>query len=390
MPIIARILAALTLGLVIPAHALAAPYIPARDDVVLAVLPQSASLVALRALEQQHRATPDDRATSLALVRAYIALGKREGDPRYYGYAEAITTPLLAVKTTKPDLELMLVQAIILQHRHDFDGAQVLLNKILREKPRYIEALLVRAVIAMARGDYNAARADCAMSLTPATGALLGITCRSMVDGASGKLAESYATLNRFYTQFATQASADEASWALSTLGDMARRLGDEMAAQKHFRAALVANPYDYYAMAALADLLLDAKRPDEVMPLLGDFTNQDHLLLRIALAEKQRGGSGVSDLVDELRARIVANRARNETTHLRDDARFYLDLADEPRTAYRLAKENWKKAKEPEDARILIRAAIAVGEPATVNAVRAWQRSVGYEDITFTRYDTP
>lgn len=371
----------------LPSAAVATPYIPKNTAEVLETIPQPEGYAEVRALQKRHEQEPDNLQVTYTLIDSYIKLGRQEGDPRYYGYAEAIVKPLLAQQKDKADIELLVEEANILQHRHDFDAARVLLNKILRVSPTHPQAHLMRAVIAIARGDYQEAQTDCHAVLSPAYGALLGLTCVSMVDSLNGKLHPAYATLSDFYERFGFGASKEELGWTLSVLGEMAQRLGDNKAAEKYFRTALTTNAKDYYALAALSDLLLLEHRPDEVVLLLGDYTRQDNLLLRLALAEDQRKGPRRDEYIGIMKARIAASQERKETVHLRDYARFALILEDDKEGALRMAKENWKTQKEPADAHILIDAALATGQLDIVRDVMSWEQEHSYEDVSFEQY---
>ena len=367
--------------------AIAASYIPSSDQEVLEVLPQPAGLSTIRTLQQAHQRTPEDKNIVYQLIDATIALGRQEGDPRYYGYAEAMVKPLLAQPSHQTDVRLLLAEANILQHRHDFDGALVRLNRILRLESALPQAHIMRAIIEIPRGDYRSAMADCRAVLSPAYGTLLGITCVSLVNGLTGSLPLSYTRLSQFYHQFEHQVSDEERSWALSVLGEMAVRLGKPAESEQYFKAALKVNSKDYYVMAAYADLLLSLQRPDEVISLLDAYQTQDNLLLRLCLAEQQRSNSKDTTYSALMKERIAASLERKEVVHLRDYARFSLDIEGNAASAYRMAKENWNTQKEPQDARILIESALAVGEKDTAHEVLLWQREHHYQDAAFDRY---
>lgn len=371
-----------------PIASIAAPYVPANDAVVLQQLPRPDGMQALRALQRAYDAAPEDREAAFALMDAFIALGRQEGDPRYYGYAEAVTKALRGLPDTNAnDVRLLLAEANIHQRRHDFDGALVRLNKIIRAEPGNAQARTMRAVIAMVRGDYDAAMADCRAVLSPANGALLGFTCVAMVDGLTGKLAPSYQRLSALYAQVKDGEPSSDRGWALSALAEMAARLGDTAAAERYWREALALNTKDYYAIAALADLLIASKRADEAAAMLVPYANQDSLLLRLCMAEDARGGRNREAYAAQMRTRIIASEERKEIVHLRDYATFMLVIEKQASTAFAMASENWKTQKEPADARILIEAARAVGDKAAARAVVQWQRAHGYQDVTFEPY---
>jgi hypothetical protein len=86
------------------------------------------------------------------------------------------------------------------------------------------------------------------------------------------------------------------------------------------------------------------------------------------------------------LRDRFAAARARGDTTHRAEEARFELGLRKDPRTALRLAQENYAIQREPRDARILLEAAKAAQAPAGAQAARDWLTRSGFEDMRLRR----
>jgi hypothetical protein len=161
-------------------------------------------------------------------------------------------------------------------------------------------------------------------------------------------------------------------------LGEIAHRRGDA-AAGDHFRAAL-AGELDIYLLGAYGDWLLDQGRAAEVIELLGNETRIDPLLLRLALAQASLKRPEAAASIDTLRARYEASRARLDASHQRDNARFELALAGDPRKALALALENWKVQREPADLRILAEAAAATGDAAALGIVNQWLAETGLE----------
>jgi hypothetical protein len=137
----------------------------------------------------------------------------------------------------------------------------------------------------------------------------------------------------------------------------------------------------DAYLLGAYADFLLDHSRAAEARDLLAGETRADPLLLRLALAEKALGVSDLHIHVAVLSARFEANRMRGDTVHRREEARFLLYLAGKPVEALRRAQENWQVQREPWDARLVLEAALAAGNPAAATDVIAWLETTGLED---------
>jgi hypothetical protein len=172
--------------------------------------------------------------------------------------------------------------------------------------------------------------------------------------------------------------------WALAILGDMAVRLGKTQEAWRWYGQAKAVNPRDYFVLLAFADVLLDASNPQGARDIVEGYTHMDAMLLRLLLAEKALGGKDVETTRQVLSRRIAEAAARGESAHLRDHARYFLDIAQDPARALAYASQNWRTQKEPADALILLRAAQAAGDARAEREVIAWQRRAGREDARF------
>jgi hypothetical protein len=168
-------------------------------------------------------------------------------------------------------------------------------------------------------------------------------------------------------------------AWAETLLGEIAHRRGDP-AAEGHFRAALEANPRDLYLLGAYSDWLLDQQRAAEVIALVGNDTRVDALLLRLAIAQRLGKRPEAAASTEVLRARFDASRARGDTVHQRENARFDLALRGDARNALALALDNWKVQREPADLRILAEAAATARDAAAAQIVKRWLADTGFE----------
>jgi hypothetical protein len=164
-------------------------------------------------------------------------------------------------------------------------------------------------------------------------------------------------------------------------MGEIAAWRGMATQAQTHFKAALALGRDDVYLLAAWADFLLDAGRFKEVAQLLATWESSDSLLLRLAEAEAALQLPGADKHARMLADRYSAARARGDTTHRAEEARFELRLRKDVATALRLARDNYAVQREPRDARVLLEAALASKDPAGGQAARDWVRSCGFED---------
>jgi hypothetical protein len=103
---------------------------------------------------------------------------------------------------------------------------------------------------------------------------------------------------------------------------------------------------------------------------------------MRLALAEQALGLATTRLHEQELRTRFEAGRRRGDKLHLQDEARFALVFENQPRHALKLALENWQlQQREPGDARIILEAALAAGDPAGAEPALEWLARTGHED---------
>ena len=377
------------LTLTVSVSAIAAPFIPTDDAQVLERLRTKAAdpaLLELRQLRSRLAENPNDLERATQLAQRYIEYGRAEGDPRYYGYAQAALNPWWNL--SNPPAAVLLLRATLRQARHDFNGALADLSAILKSDPDDAQAWLTQALLQQVQADYPAAKKSC-LHLLRLAPELIATSCISQVSSLSGQAEKSYQLLQRVYLQNApekSQASADQRVWVLTLLAEMAVRLGHDQAAEQHFKQALALGLRDVYLMVAYSDFLLDQGRAKEVVTLLQDETRADALLLRLALAEKILGKPTLAGHVDELRARFAASAARANSVHQREEARYTLYLLEEPKPALLLAEKNWQVQREPDDARILLEAAFAAGDIKAAQPMLEWISHNNVEDKRLTR----
>lgn len=365
---------AVSLALVVPAGA--APRTPTVDTEVLEKLPVRAgdgTARTLAALRTALARSPTDAALAAELGQAYFDLALARGDPRYVGYAEAVVgrfaNPLPA--------PLLTLRAVLRQYRHDFAGALKDFEAALVRDPDFASAHAWRGAIFLVEADYDSAQMECNALQKLGRDALAG-ACRGLLQAYSGQLEAGYQTLLQTLSR---SSDVSNRLWLLTRLGEVAAWRGQGAVAQAHYREALSLGQDDVYLLAAWADFLLDAGQPAEVVSLLSTWESADSLLLRLAEAETLLQRPEAARHQKMLLDRFAAARARGDTTHRAEEARFMLRLRKDPATALRLAQANYAVQREPRDARVLLEAAIAAKDPASAQVVRDWLRRSGFED---------
>ena len=117
------------------------------------------------------------------------------------------------------------------------------------------------------------------------------------------------------------------------------------------------------------------------MLKLLAGWERSDILLLRLALAGRATGDVRTGDWTAQLRDRFQAAAQRGDRLHEQEAARFALDLERNAAKALELAARNYQVQKEPRDAEILMRAALAARQAKAAQAALDWLRSSGYQD---------
>lgn len=339
-------------------------------------IPAAAATRELDPLRNRLRTQPGDLQATLALARGYLDIGRRTSDPRFVSYAQATLSSWL--QREDPPASVLVLAATALQSSHRFVEALQLLDRAIAIEPDNSQAWLTRATLLQVQGKFPEARAACRRLLQYAD-QLTALTCITGVDGLNGRLQASYDALLRFFTSYA-QTDATTRGWVLGQLGEMAVRLGNLPAAELHFEQSLQATPDDVYVSGAYADLLLAQGREREVISLLKGRESHDVLLLRLAIAGKRLGASEGAEWEQLYDARRRAARV-DDNPHLREHARFLLEVRDQPEQALQLAMKNWQVQREPADVRIYLQAANLSKQPQAVAAIQTWSRETGYED---------
>lgn len=362
------------------ASTFAAPFTPSSDAEVVEKLPATANDPSVRrvdSLRKQLAARPNDVDLRLEIARRYFDMAMAQGDPRYVGYAIAAIGPL--DKLAPRNAGYWLIKGQLQQYSHDFPGAMQSLDKASELAPQAPEPIAWRAAIDMVQARYADALGECTR-LVPLAHPLYAQGCTAYVQAATGHLRAAYEALEKELAD-AGDVPAELKLWTRTRLAEMAIRLQRPDEAERHFKDALALGVTDQFLLGAYSDFLLQHKRPKEVIKLLADWERSDILLLRLALAGKDAGDARAKGWADQLRDRFDAAAQRGDRLHEQEAARFELDVQGQPRKALDYATRNYTTQKEPRDAEILMRAALAANEPKAAEPAMAWLKSSEYED---------
>src|SRR5205807_29705 len=138
----------------------------------------------------------------------------------------------------------------------------------------------------------------------------------------------------------------------------------------------------DCTSLAKLAAPLLVAACDAAPASLSGDAESAYHNLTQAL--ERWREAPALREWGETLAAEIAA-RARGDSLHRREEARFKLKIENDPRAALALARENWNVQREPADLRVLLEAAHAADDTATIRMVDGWMATNRIQDVALS-----
>jgi len=343
------------------------PFIPPDDSTVLAEVPPGTRHAELAA--RQVAAKRLD--VALPLAQLYIRQARSTGDLRYLGYAEAVLAPWIgrsAPGAAATSADALVLHATVLQSRHEFLRALNVLEQARALRPDDPQAWLTSATVLRVLGRYEQSMAACEQVAVRADSVVAAL-CKP----------SAYAAIAQISSQ---GMPAEERAWRDSELGEMAVRLGRDDEAERWLRDGLRSSPADFYIRASYADLLLRNGRAQEALTLLKGQDALEPLLLRIAIAQKVLRHPGLQQSAARLAAAFAAEAQRGEGIHRREEARFLLDVQNDPRAALTAAQENWKVQHECDDVLVLVRAAHAAGVPQAAAPAAAFVREHGMQDV--------
>jgi tetratricopeptide (TPR) repeat protein len=370
----------------------AAPFRPIDPGFVVAELP-GGSARARDGSARQIELSRSDPQLAAQLAGALLEQARTSAQPQLYGRAESVLAPWIARPAVPAPL--LILEANILQQRHEFAAAIELLDRAIAQNPRSGQARLMRANVRIVTGDYERARPDCAW-LMGSGEQWTGSVCIAQVLGSTGQLERARALLERLMAGDAAVPSgqrqtvqgqtAEVLAWTLSVRADLALRAGALPAAQDMLTRAVSLAPTSDYARLALADVLIAGNRLAEAVSVLDTTRPSAGVLLRRSIAQSRTHAGRTLDSLTELKERLNVSAQRGERTHLREETRLALEFphdgAESRHAALVLARDNFSVQRETEDIRLFARAAVDARDPDALATLQEWLRHSHYEDI--------
>jgi Tfp pilus assembly protein PilF len=363
----------------------AVPFLPTDDNEVLEVLPRSlySGRDELTMLRQHLAADPDNAKVAADVASRYLELGKAAGDPRCYGYAQAAIGPWWEAAT--PPLEILRLRAKLKERDHRYEEAVSDLELLAAHEPHDAQAWIELANIYRVQGQYAKAREACE-AVSKFAGAAPTILCRAPVQAVTGQAEEAYASLTEILPTVKDRWPT-ALQWIRTMQAEIARALGRNDEAEKHYREGLASDPADLYLLRSYADFLLDQGRDEEVLPLLREHTSDTGVLLSAAIAARRCGQEALAEeWKTQLQVRFDESRLRGSEPHGKFEARFQLELMNDPQRALDIAEANWRQQKDLRDSRNVLEAALAANKIARARPVLEFLKESGTQDVILQR----
>jgi Tfp pilus assembly protein PilF len=350
---------------------------------------QRGDLAALLELQAGIVRSPDDASIRLRFARLAIVAARAESDPHYLGQAEAALTPLTtnSVGSAGERVEAKVLHATVLQGLHRFGECLKELDEALQLEPNHDQAWLTRAAVLTVLGRYDEAHASC-KNLSTNVARVQRAACHEPIFSITGQAREAYQRLSIEVSRVRAP-STEEVAYFYGLLGELAASAGLLKEANQHLERSLAAAPKDPYILGAWADLRLDQGDAASVYTRLKPLESNDNLLLRLAIAAKNTKKPEASRYAEMLNARFNAARERQDSLHLREEARYELQVAGASDRALAAAEANWAVQKELADARILLESAIAAKAPERARGAADWMQSTHCQEPNLTRLMT-
>lgn len=356
----------------------AAPITPGSDAQVIETLPaKSADRAEERRMRKAEQGNPRDPQAAVQRASRLMGEARALGDPRLAGQAQAALQPWADPATAPTDVLLM--QAVVKQFLHDFDGAARLLELLLARDDRQPQAWLTLATVRRVQGRYGDSDRACAR-LVALGAAVHGPACQAENEGLRGEVDTARQRFQRLLAD--PRLDAETRNWLLTSVGEMEERAGRKAAAEAAYKSALAAHGDDY-TLVAYADFLIAQGRDRDALALLREHPRIDVILLRLAIAGTRSKAPDAAADAREMRERIVQANLRPEAqiVHGREQALFALWVDADPQRAVALARGNVTLQREPIDLLVLAQAAVAARDAAARQEAERLRNEMGLHD---------
>jgi tetratricopeptide (TPR) repeat protein len=347
-----------------------------------------------------HTNTAANAREALVIARQAIERSRLTGHPSDLGQAAAALAAWQGDANAPREIRLM--RSIVHQRQHRFDDAMKDLDGLLLDDPRLdpstsdavtMQALLTRASLHRLQGRWFKVKQDCerlgvlARESSLPDVVMLAAACLAEVLTFTGKWQDGQAALQRL------AARAPQNAHVQQVQAELGLRLGatPKTLAKLEQLAKLGS---DVYSRTAYLDALLDSGQEMQALKAWtswrvrgpGDQPHaidaSDPWLIQRAIIAKRLAQPEAPVLAHLLQARQHTTLLREESLDARDAARVALDVLALPQQALAHAQANWDQQREPIDALLVVRAAVAAQRQDEAKRFIEQLRAEGWHDV--------
>jgi len=229
------------------------------------------------------------------------------------------------------------------------------------------------------QGRFDDARHACrqgASTLPPTT----VVICQSSIQAMTGQLPKAWQTLQRL-ADSGLASPGNEQRWLHTLLAEMAIQQGFYDQAHDYLSAALHDTPQAPYLVYLQNDLRLMQGDNDKVIDALKPWQDRENALLRLAIAAHRSHHPDAERWQQAYQDLLNAAQQSSRDIHLREQARFLLQVSAEPEATLQTAKANWTMQREISDLRILLASAKASGDQDAYQQAMQFMERHGISD---------
>jgi tetratricopeptide (TPR) repeat protein len=331
----------------------------------------------LRAAIEDWRANPNDIETATTAARLSFLAAMNQGDPRWLGNAKAMLNPWWG----RQDLpaQSLFVRALVRQGLHEFDAALADLDLAIARDSAQTEFWAWRFAIYMVKADINKAKQEC-QAIGTRFGASEQASCRAVLLYRTGSPQQAITQLDNL-TRHPDYQGRFAKEWLAYHRGEVRRVAGDQAGAEKIWADYLQGNSRSHVLQLALVELLNEQQKFAAAWKHNTTTPRSDALLVQ-AIKTSQGLQNGQADqLRKEFNDRLTQQTSRGDFVNERPVIDYFLNVVGDYSQALAMAQQSWKTQREPADAFLFAKAAIASGAPTKAAELLKWQAETGYEE---------
>lgn len=363
----------LGLGLSVQAQQSPPRLVPGPADVVLRGLPIEGVRPLVADLTTEASLTEATR-----LARQQFLLAMDQGDPSWLGRAQALLKPWWA--GTELPADTLFVRGLIKQGLHDFESSRQDFEQAITLEPNRPEFWSWLLALDLVGSRLAQAQSTC-QQIGERFGASEANACQGVLQVRSGQALKGLRLLDGLVGQpgFRDGSAAD---WLAFHRGEARRVLGQPQAALQIWLPALASGARPHGLRLAAVELLNDLGRYAQAARLNDQQPRSDALLVQAIRSAKGLGQQDIAkNLTQAFRERLARQTERGDGSNERPVVVFFLDVENKPDQALVLARQAWTSQKEPADAILYGRAALATRNRDAAKEVVTWLQQTGYRE---------